>query len=498
MIIPIGLEHNTVRRLPWVTFGIMAACVAIFLMTKAFESTMTGGIEKDFGSAVHYFLEHPYLELDPDLERILFQGVGEDKREAFLESLRQHHQPPRSASQRRAEQEKLDELAAGALNPVRAHPFYRWGLIPRDPSTITFISHMFLHAGWLHLLGNLLLLYLAGPFLEDVWGRPFYAALYVLSGIVAALVFMARRPELSAPMIGASGAIAGIMGAFLVRYSKTRIKFFYMIFLFIRGTFTAPAWLMLPLWFLAQFLMANLTDTRAEGTGGGVAYWAHVGGFGFGVAVALTARYLQVEERYIRPAIESKVTSTVVSNPVVDRAMEAHSAGSSDEAFRLLAEEVRHHPHNQEAARALWMVAEQQGRTAEAAPLMVPVIRESLRRGETEMALEHWLALEEQATGLEVEAGLLVRLAQALAQNGRRQEATVTVRRAMLAATSGMNSAVALRIARAARDLDPGVARVALQLALQRPDLDPAERARAEELLAGLPRPLAVAPEQSP
>ena len=150
------------------------------------------------------------------------------------------------------------------------------------PSTL--ITYQFLHGGFLHLFGNLFFLFLAGPFIEDVWGRPVFAAFYLTAGALSALMFALRYPELDEPLIGASGAVAGVMGAFLVRYWKTRIRFLYFFIPFRPGTFTAPAWLMLPLWFARELVFAQAWDVASPGTGGGgVAHWAHVWGFAFGL-----------------------------------------------------------------------------------------------------------------------------------------------------------------------------------------------------------------------
>ena len=128
---------------------------------------------------------------------------------------------------------------------------------------------MFLHGGWLHLFGNLLLLFLTGPFIEDRWGRPAFLAFYLAAGLAAAGLFVARFPELSLPLIGASGAIAGCMGAFLVRFFRTRMQYFYWFGIFV-GTFSAPAWLMLPLWFGNELLMARVSEAVAPLGGSGV------------------------------------------------------------------------------------------------------------------------------------------------------------------------------------------------------------------------------------
>ncbi len=484
MIIPIGHEEDSVRRLPWVTFGVMLLCLAGYLGVGLAES---GGpsLEETYDhawEAFEYYLEHPYLTLDPTLAESGFGGMSELERESLLEAYRSEFPPPDDSQQRLEEQRELDRLTERALANVREHPYQRWGLVPAEWSALTFLTHMFLHGGLLHLLGNMLILYLAGPFIEDVWGRPLFAAFYVIAGIVAALAFLIPNADSTIPMIGASGAIAAVMGAFLIRYWNTRIKFFYIFGLIWRGTFSAAAWVMLPLWFGEQLFMAAMTSSG--GIGGGIAYWAHVGGFAFGVAAALAIRHWRIEERYIEPTLEGKIHTTVVDNAALDRALAASAAGSTERALELLAAQCRAQPGNHDVALAYWGVAVEAGRAAEAAPAVVGVVRDELRGGHHELALDHWSELVEHAPHAPVDAEVLIRIAQAAVRAGNPAGATPVLRRAMLEGGTSMPATMALRIARLASGLDANLARGAARLALTRPDLGPHEREQAQQLLA--------------
>jgi membrane associated rhomboid family serine protease len=359
----------------------------------------------------------------------------------------------------------------------------RWGLVPNRMSIVTLITHMFLHAGWLHLLGNMLILYLAGPFIEDVWGRPIYAGFYLVSGLAAALSFVALNPSSEIPMVGASGAIAGVMGAFLVRYRTTQIRFFYMVGFFWRGTFAAPAWIMLPLWFGQQLFFFLLTRSLGEAAGGGVAYMAHIGGFAFGFAVALVMKRMQIEERFIDPNIEGKIHKTVVDNRAVEQALEAQAKGEPQCAFEVLSTEVRRAPGNHDAALAFWSVAVELNRAAEAAPVLLRGIQHELRSGDPDLALEHWSELNEQLPDLAVEPALLIRIARSLADLDHREEAIVALRRALLGCGRSPNPAIVLKIARLGIELDPQLARGAARLAMAQPEVDREIRIEAEKLL---------------
>jgi hypothetical protein len=227
--------------------------------------------------------------------------------------------------------------------------------------------------------------------------------------------------------------------------------------------------------------MAKLTE-GFEG-GGGVAYWAHVGGFAFGVAAAFAIKHFQVEERHIQPKIAEAITTTVVSNPVVEQALEARSAGNEDAAFDLLSREVRSNPGNRDAALALWTLSEDQGRLALAAPALIALIREEVRSGDDDLAIDHWRELFTKSPASVLDPSLSVRIAQLLLEKGKRDEAAAALRSAMLSGGERMPASVALRIAAAARSVDPRISRGAVELALAHPDLVPMEHERAIEIL---------------
>ncbi len=162
----------------------------------------------------------------------------------------------------------------------------RWAAVPAVISSghswVTIFTAMFLHGGWMHIIGNMVFLWAFGPEMEDVMGHVRYVVFYLLGGVIAMLAQVAAAPLSTVPCIGASGAIAAVMGAFIVTYPRDRIKSLLIILIFIRITFI-PAALLIGIWFLIQLFNAGAV---ANVQSGGVAYLAHVGGFVFGVATA--------------------------------------------------------------------------------------------------------------------------------------------------------------------------------------------------------------------
>lgn len=191
----------------------------------------------------------------------------------------------------------LFELAVGtqghrALNGL----IYEFGVVPRrfeqalaGPSaftlpglSLTILTSMFLHGGWLHIIGNMWFLWIFGDNVEDYLGHAKYLLFYLLSGCAAAIAYILLDASSRQPTIGASGAIAGVMGAYFVLYPRARVL--TLVFLIVFFTFWwLPAWIFLGYWFLLQFVSGTATSIANAQNTGGIAFWAHVGGFVAGI-----------------------------------------------------------------------------------------------------------------------------------------------------------------------------------------------------------------------
>lgn len=186
-----------------------------------------------------------------------------------------------------------------SLGPA-LHPFVmNWGLVPLrfahafagseplGPALATGLTSMFLHGGWIHLLGNLWFLFIFGDNVEDRVGHVGFLLFYVAGGLVAAsshLVFNFHSPV---PTVGASGAIAAVLGAYAILYPRASVLTLVPVFLFFR-VISLPALLVLALWFVMQIFIGTLSIGASAG---GVAWWAHIGGFLFGIAIALPLKH---------------------------------------------------------------------------------------------------------------------------------------------------------------------------------------------------------------
>jgi membrane associated rhomboid family serine protease len=226
VILPIGHDQG-VRKMPWVTIGIIAICTLMQLYQTLFAPS------------------------EDELVTLLITDP---------------------------------EAAEAAL---LAHPLIRFGYATGSGFSINLVTSAFVHDGWFHLAGNMLFLWLAGSAVEDRWGRVQFLLFFLASAAVSAFAFDAFHSGDRALLVGASGAVSATMGAFLVHYSKTTITFVWFMF-FRAGSFRWPAWVALPLWLADQALWAYLSHSGVMPSP--IAYAAHFAGFAFGVVAALFAK----------------------------------------------------------------------------------------------------------------------------------------------------------------------------------------------------------------
>lgn len=184
----------------------------------------------------------------------------------------------------------LGYLFQATLSERTAESFvYTFAVVPAHFSLVDVFTSMFVHAGFAHLAGNLLFLWIFGDNVEDRLGHGRFAVFYLICGFVAAFAQTALNPDSLIPMVGASGAIAGVMGAYLVLYPHSRVL---MLFPLPPIVFELPAVFFLGFWFVMQFLsgISTLPIFQAGNLSGGVAFWAHVAGFACGLALVIPMR----------------------------------------------------------------------------------------------------------------------------------------------------------------------------------------------------------------
>ncbi|MGW3287773.1 rhomboid family intramembrane serine protease [Streptomyces sp. NPDC001002] len=246
MVIPVH-DVNPVRRTPWVTYALIAANFLVFLYTPGLAGSVAGDSSVSQLCHLQAFLDH-YAAVPQELI---------------------HHQLPKLVP--------TGEVGVGANGAgcLVAPPDY-----DKSPPLSVFTA-MFLHGGWLHLLGNMLFLLIFGNNVEDRMGHIRFVLFYVVCGYAASYGFALLNADSTDPLIGASGAIAGVLGAYLVLYPKARVWVLvpFLIFLPLR----LPAWMVLGFWFVLQAIYSSGEGVSTAGT---VAYAAHVVGFLVGMVLA--------------------------------------------------------------------------------------------------------------------------------------------------------------------------------------------------------------------
>jgi membrane associated rhomboid family serine protease len=184
-----------------------------------------------------------------------------------------------------------------SLDPFsRNHLIYAYGIVPDRLHVATLVTSMFLHGGWMHIIGNMWFLWIFGDNIEDILGHGKYLFLYFACGVAAGILFVLTSPYSRVPTIGASGAIAGVMGAYVVKFPHARVLTLLFIFVFVT-TIEVPAVIMLVYWFVIQLFsgLGSIADSHVAQ--GGVAWFAHVGGF---LAGMLLVSILPTRPRYGR------------------------------------------------------------------------------------------------------------------------------------------------------------------------------------------------------
>jgi membrane associated rhomboid family serine protease len=170
----------------------------------------------------------------------------------------------------------------------------RYGIVPSHLRPVTIVTSMFLHAGWMHIIVNMLFLWAFGKSLEDAMGHAKFLMFYLICGVGAGIAHVALNLYTTLPTVGASGAIAGVMGAYLVKFPRARIH--TLIFAIILFTVDIPAFVILIYWFFTQLLSEYGSITTTQVANGGVAYAAHIGGFVTGMVLV---QFMGVRSRYL-------------------------------------------------------------------------------------------------------------------------------------------------------------------------------------------------------
>jgi membrane associated rhomboid family serine protease len=352
MLIPLRHENMQGRRWPVITIGLIALNTVIFLGTHWKMDEQNPEMSEVRIHIILLAAMHPELNIQGKAQDLV--TTVQTKSPALWKEAKNQNRDIHDAWDARmriqadehpeAMQEEMDSLSARYEELDAASLLSKYAFIPAHPTAIGYLTANFLHGGWLHLIGNMWFLWLAGGILEDTWGRIIYPSFYLIAGILALQVHAWANAGSLTPTIGASGAIAGLMGAFLVRFPTVKIEMGWLLmFRFYR--FKAAAYWLLPLWLAMEIFYGSLFGQTS-----GVAHWAHIGGFVFGGLIALGVRASGLEQ-VAEKGIQDKISW--VSHPLLAEASEQLEHGKLDAAESNLKKLLQEKPDSIDAYRML-------------------------------------------------------------------------------------------------------------------------------------------------
>lgn len=342
MLIPLRHENMEGRRWPVISIALVVLNLGIFLATRGQIDTENPQRAEVRAHILLLAAAHPELSMHPNVAEMVTkfktenpgtwneaQSQNRDVADGWDARMRLMEDPG-------ALQQEMDSLTEQWDALQKSGFLDHYAFVPAHPSAVSYVTANFLHGGWLHLIGNMWFLWLAGAILEDTWGRVIYTIFYLVAGAAALVVHAWVNAGSLVPTLGASGAVAALMGAFLIRFPKTKIEVALVLGLRSLSNlalgkgirFKAASYWLLPIWLLMEIFSGAIFGQHS-----GVAHWAHVGGFLFGAVVALGLRYSGLEQK-ANAAIEAKVTWTADAGIV--QATEQMEHGKLDEAIASL------------------------------------------------------------------------------------------------------------------------------------------------------------------
>ena len=372
MLVPIKHENMTARRWPVVTLSLIAINVVVFLFTLAAMDNETPQLGEVRSHILILAALHPELKLPTESQRLVdsFKQSHPDQwkqvQNPYRDVINAYDAKIRMTEDTSHLQDEMDSLNTQYVQLASTSITQQYAFVPAQPTVISYLTANFLHGGWMHLIGNMWFLWLAGFVLEDVWGRWLYPVFYLIAGVAALQFYAWTNPGSMTPTLGASGAVAALMGAFLVRFPKMKIEMAWIWWIsivkllktgnpFRMTRFQAPAYWLLPLWLLGEIFSGALF-----GSSSGVAHWAHVGGFVFGALAALAIQHSGLEQK-ANKAIEEQVSWT--NDTELEQASEMMEHGKLAEAQALLTKYVAAKPNSFDGWNLLRQISTRQSDT---------------------------------------------------------------------------------------------------------------------------------------
>src|SRR5580698_3710567 len=387
MLLPIKHENMAARRWPVVTLALIAINTAVFLFTLAVDRNESPQLGEVKSHILILVAQHPELKMQAPSQHVVdglkerHPGQWEQVQNPYRDIINAYDAKIKMMEDTSKLQDEMDSLNTQLVSLSKTSIQEEYAFVPANPTAISYLTANFLHGGWLHLIGNMWFLWLAGFVLEDAWGRWLYSAFYLIAGAAAMQLYAWSNPGSTTATLGASGAVAALMGAFLMRFPKMKIEMAWL-FMFKVYRFKAATYWLVPLWLLNEVFFGMM-----KGSSDGVAHWAHVGGFLFGAAAALAIQRSGLEQK-ANKAIEEEISWT--ADPDLERANALIEQGRFAEAQTTLAAHVAAHPQSVDAWNLLRQLHTRQSDTKAYLDATVKTCTLHLKAGETEAAFQDY------------------------------------------------------------------------------------------------------------
>ncbi len=469
-------------RLPVLSLGLVVVWLVLNLIVQVGFASHGRDLESKLREAVSFVIHNPAVEVDTRLlpaVRAVMPSFESNEMFAFLRKKRPEGSGPTL-------QERSDVFAAGAFDALDSHPYRVLGVVPAHLSVHGSLTHAFVHSGWLHLLGTVALFLLAGPMLEDLWGRRVFAASLALLALASAGVFALVHIGADRALVGASSVVAGLVAAVVVRFRDQDVDFLRWLAPFAEVELSAPAWALVVPWAAYEILLWWLVQGALPGgVDNAVGYTAHATGALLGGLLPLGIAHLGWEKRY-GCGPEAVVKQASAKRFDFQNVLDARAAGDADGAFAMLEAELRRSARNRDAVTTFWEMAIERDVAEEAAPFMLHLVREELRRGAEEVALAQWREVAEHLPTCFLDPSTLLQLIPIIKRVDGDEQVVMALQQALDERNEALTPAVAAQLALLAADIDPELAVSAARRGLASPALEEGSRLELEQLVARL------------
>jgi membrane associated rhomboid family serine protease len=472
------------RRLPAVSVGLVVVWIVASAVLQLGYASQLRSAREELGEAVGYAIQNPVVAVDPRMfpvVRAVMPGFDSNEVFAFLRHGRSGRQGP-------SPQEHFDALSAQAFRSLDALPQRRLGLVPAFPELHAILTYALVHAGWLHLLGTVLVWLLVAPLLERLWGRAVFTGAVVCVVLAGGGGYFLARMGSDRALLGGSALVAGLVVAALVRFRGREVDLLGCLAPCADVELRAPAWSLGLVWVVHETLLWwTVPGALPAGVAHSPGYAAHAAGALLGGLLPLAITRLGWEERFGRP--EPAAQPAKPARFDFQRVLEARARGDADAAFEMLRVEVQRSSRHRDAVTTFWEMCIERAAPEQAAPAMAQLVGEELRRGAEEIAVALWRELAEHRLSSALDSPTLLRLVRLIQRIDGDEQTVIALRQLLDRRRKDLTPTGAYQVAQLAEGLDPELALAAGRRATASEKLEPGKRVELEALVARVTPP---------